>query len=125
MNSKSVVVALSFLSIVASRSLVGDDSGDNGGDNDGGSNETITLINDAPLIRDSLNRTVPAIVLFENFIFDKFNVSNHDEELRSSNATTDDASYTAARFIQENLDNLYRNLNALNQFITKNKYGKN
>lgn len=83
------------------------------------SSNNFTLINDTPLIRDNFT-SAPAIVLFENFIFEKFNLT--DMEARASNGNNTSATY-AARFIQENLDNLYRNLNALNRFVTKHKYG--
>lgn len=85
--------------------------------------DNFTLINETPLIQSNSTH-VPAIVLFESFIFEKFNIS--DVEVRASNDTkTVNSVQYVTRFIQDNLNNLYRNLNALNRFITESKYSGN
>lgn len=89
------------------------------------SNDNFTLINESPLPIDAnFSGHVPAIVLFENFIFQAVNLSDTDLRTFDGNASVKTVVSYATRFIQENLENLYRNLNALNRFVTRNKYAE-
>lgn len=123
----AIFVFVSLLPLLAGSSDVGDSKNHENSTyaRTATSNDNFTLINESPLLLSSNNSRVPAVVLFENFVFQAFNLSDTDLQTfdSSSSSSKNTISYTI-QFIQENLDNLYRNLNALNRFVTRNKYAE-